>query len=119
MAEINAAYRQSAERVVALTAIFARSSASGRETPDDDMGRLRAEVMRLDGVISKIRSEIADVSRSEWMAMKLDAALTRARGIDWFELARRQTEMRAAERRAELHDLIAEFMELVRRSGLA
>ena len=117
MVEINEAYRRS--DLTALKAIFARPSASGREGPDDDMERLRAEITRLDGLISKIRAEIADLNRSDWMTMKLEAALARARGIDWFELARRQTEMRAAERRAELDDLIAEFMDRVRSAGLA
>ncbi|HKZ84968.1 MAG TPA: J domain-containing protein [Anaerolineae bacterium] len=116
MVEINAAYRRS--DLTALKAIFARSSDSGQEVPDD-MERLRAEITRLDGLISKIRAEIADLNRSDWMTMKLDAALARARGIDWFELARRQTEMRAAERRAELDDLIVEFMDRVRSAGLA
>jgi hypothetical protein len=117
MVEINEAYRQS--DLTALKALYARSRVSRREIPEDDMERLRAEITRLEGLISRIRAEIADLNRSDWMAMKLDAALARSRGIDWFELARRQTEMRAAERRAELDDLIAEFRDLVRSVGLA
>jgi hypothetical protein len=117
MVEINEAYRRS--DLTALRALFARSSVSGREAPGGDVERLRAEITRLDGLISKMRVAIADLNRSDWMMMKLDAALERSRGIDWFELARRQAEMRAAERRAELDGLIAEFMDLVRSAGLA
>jgi len=130
MVEINEAYRRS--DLTALRAIFARSpllsSATGegsggggstREDPGDNLARLRAELTRLDSVISKIRAEIADLNRSDWMTMKLDAALARSRGIDWFAQARRQIEIRAAERRAELDDLIAEFLDLVRRAGLS
>ncbi len=116
MAEINAAYTR-LDRAV-LKAIAAQLDGLEGDRPPGGAEQLSAEIERLDRVIAVMRAEIAELYQSDWMAMKLDAALARSRGIDWFDRARRQIEARAAHRRAELDGLIAEFMELVRQAGL-
>ena len=117
MAEINDAYARSDLPV--LRAILAQVSGSSLpQAGAGDAKWLRAEIDRLAQVIASIRAEIAELNRSDWMAMKLDAALARSRGIDWFDRARREIEARAADRRAELDALIADFRELVRQAGL-
>ena len=117
MAEINDAYARSDLPV--LRAILAQVSGSSLpQAGAGDAKWLRAEIDRLAQVIASIRAEIAELNRSDWMAMKLDAALARSRGIDWFDRARREIEARAADRRAELDALIADFRELVRQAGM-
>ncbi|HEY4688019.1 MAG TPA: J domain-containing protein [Anaerolineae bacterium] len=116
MIEINQAY--ACFDLAALKAIAARLDASGPGTVAVAAERVRAEVERLDALIGSLRVEIAELNRSDWLAMKLDAALARSRGIDWFDRARREIEARAAQRRIELDHLIAEFRELVREAGL-
>jgi len=117
MAEINDAYARS--DLPMLRAILAQVSGSSLpQAGAGDAKWLRAEIDRLDQVIASIRAEIAELNRSDWMAMKLDAALARSRGIDWFDRARREIEERAADRRAELDALITDFRELVRQAGL-
>ncbi|HLF26975.1 MAG TPA: J domain-containing protein [Anaerolineae bacterium] len=116
MAEINAAYARGDQ--AALQALAARLSGSGRENQAGGADWLRAEIERLDGVIIALRAEIGALNASDWLALKLDAALARSRGIDWFNQACSQIEARMVERRAELARLIAGFMELVREVGL-
>ncbi|MGH2592245.1 MAG: hypothetical protein ACRDGG_01890 [Anaerolineae bacterium] len=117
MAEINDAYARS--DLSALGAILAQVSGSSLpQAGAGDAKWLRAEIDRLDQVIASMRAEIAELNRSDWMAMKLDAALARSRGIDWFDRARREIAERAADRRAELDALIADFRELVRQAGM-
>jgi hypothetical protein len=116
MADINAAYART--DLVALRELSARLIGSGLDRAWDDARRLRTEIERLEGVIVEMRAEIAEMNRSDWLAMKLDAALARSRGADWFAQTRRQIEVRAAGRRAELEALIAEFRELVSQAGL-
>jgi len=117
MADINAAYARA--DVEALQALAQRAAAPGAVDATWDAKRLRTEIERLDTVIAALRADIAELNRSDWLAMKLDAALARWRGIDWFEHARRATQRRAAERRVELDTLIAEFRDRVREAGLA
>lgn len=118
MAEINAAYARSDSS--ALRAIGAGLNLSGGTWADpDDAGWLRGEIARLDEVAAALRAEIAELNRSDWMAMKLDASLARARGIDWFGQARQELETRIAGRRVELDRLIDDFRDLVRQAGLA
>ncbi len=116
MAEINAAYARF--DLAALRAMSARLDASGRDGQSRGAGGLRAEIERLEGVISALRSEIARLNQSDWMAMKIDAALARSRGIDWFDQARQHILARTAERRRELDALVARFRELVQQAGL-
>ena len=115
MAEINAAYARF--DLAALRAISARLGASGREG-QSTAAALRAEIERLEGIISTLRGEIARLNQSDWMAMKIDAALARSRGIDWFDQARKHILARTAERRRELDRLVATFRELVQQAGL-
>ena len=116
MADINEAYAQ-ADRA-ALAAILARLGASDGREFDAGSDWLLAERERLDGVIRDLRSDIAELNRSDWIVMKLDAALARSRGIDWFGRVRRQIESQVAAQRAVLDELVAQFMELVRSVGL-
>jgi hypothetical protein len=116
MAEINAAYARF--DLVALRAISARLDASERDGQSTGAVALRAEIERLEGVISTLRGEIARLNQSDWMAMKIDAALARSRGFDWFDQARRHILARTAERRRELDRLVAAFRELVQQAGL-
>jgi hypothetical protein len=118
MADINAAYARFDLSVLkAIRARLTASATSADRSADRDW--LRAEIDRLDRLIVTLRADIADYNRSDWMVMKLDAALARSRGLDWFAQARRQIEARLAERRRELQHLIEEFKELVRAVGLA
>lgn len=116
MAEINAAYAQA--DLAALKANLARLDDPARVEPAQTADRLSAELERLDRAMTSTRAEIAELNQSDWMAMKLDAALARSRGIDWFARARRQIEAQAADRREELDTLIAEFKQLVHAAGL-
>lgn len=113
MAEINAAYAQ--QDAEALQAIAARLRPLAEAIPPDP----GAEMARLDTLIAGLRADIAELNRSDWLAMKLDAALARARGLDWFAHARREIEARIGSRRQELDDLIAEFRDLVSQARLA
>ena len=117
MTEINDAYARS-DLPVLRTILAQVSGSSLPQAGAGDAKWLRAEIDRLDQVIASIRAEIAELNRSDWMAMKLDAALARSRGIDWFDRARREIAERAADRRAELDALIADFRELVRQAGM-
>ena len=116
MVAINAAYAR-LDRA-ALKAIAAQLDGLAGDPLPVSAGQLRAEIERLDGVIAAMRAEMAELNQSDWMAMKLDAALARSRRIDWFDRAQRQIEARVAERREELDGLIAVFMGLVRQAGL-
>ena len=117
MAQANAAYARL--DAPALQSMLAQ--AGGRKpapsTPDSTW--LRTEVARLDRIIAEVRGEISTLNRSEWMSMKLDAALARSRGMDWFGNARRQIEAQVSRRQVELDRLIAEFRDLVYQFGLA
>ena len=116
MAQANAAYAQlDAKALKSMLAETEASSPAAPHRPD----RLRAEIERIGRIISERRGEIAELNRSAWMVMKLDAVLARPRGVDWFGNAKRQIEARAAKRRVELDGLIAEFRDLVRQFGLA
>lgn len=120
MAQINEAYARSDR--AALQSLWTQlldATRTGVAFAVDDVAGLKSELQRLDEVIFDLRAAIADLNRSDWMAMKLDAALARPRGIDWFGRARREIEARVSERRLELDSLIAEFMQLVQSAGLA
>jgi hypothetical protein len=117
MAQANEAYARHDAQT--LEAMLDRAEGwIGPPVPQGD-DWLRAEIARLDDIIREARAEIAGLNRSEWMTMKLDAALAQARGVDWFANARRQIEARIARRRVELDGLIAEFRDLVQQAGLA
>lgn len=117
MADVNAAYAR--HDLDALQSLLAQHADRDDRADPHPFAASREELARLDQTILDLRSEIAEMNRSEWLAMKVDAALARARGVDWFAQARSQIEARIAERSHELERLIAEFMTLVREVGLA
>ena len=116
MAEINAAYGRS--DLQALRAMLSRLSEPGGAEGMLSDDRLQAEIDRLEQVIVVMRNDIAELNRSDWMVMKLDAAIARSKGIDWFDRAHRWVDQEAAKRRVELDGLIAEFRDLLQRAGI-
>ena len=117
MAQANAAYARL--DAAALQSMLAQAGGLKWTPSRLDPAGLRDEVARLDRIIAEVRGEISALNRSDWMSMKLDAALARSRGLDWFGQARRQIEAQAARRRIDLDGLIAEFRDLAHRFGLA
>ena len=117
MAQANVAYARL--DVPALQSMLAQADGMKPAPSMPDPAWLRAEAARLDRIIAEVRGEISALNRSDWMSMKLDAALARSRGLDWFGNARRQMEAQAARRRIDLDGLIAEFRDLVYQLRLA
>lgn len=116
MAQANEAYARFDAQ--ALQAMLAQATGLRPEPVTRSADQLRAEMARLDRIIAEVRGEIAELNRSAWMSMKLDASLARSRGLDWFANARRQIEAQVAQRRIELDGLVAEFRDLVHQFGL-
>ena len=67
------------------------------ETPEQRLSRLKNErLISLDLAIRHTKAEIAEINRDPLMALKLDAALARARGRDVLAETAQQTASDAA-----------------------
>jgi hypothetical protein len=114
MAEINEAYARG--DVAALRRAAAESGAQSKLPRT--LAELLAERDRLDGLIVKLRQDIAELNRDPLMLLKLDAALARHAGRDLLAETAIEVHIKLIERRGTLNRLIAEFRELVEQVGL-
>jgi hypothetical protein len=89
------------------------------ETPEQQLKRLKNERVSLDLAIRHTKAEIAEINRNPLMALKLDAAIARARGRDVLAEVAQQTQAMLNEAESELNRLIAKFRDVVEAAGLA
>ncbi len=120
MVDVNALYaRQDLEALRRILRQLESRRLAQDETPEQRMARLKDERLRLDAAIRHVKVEIADLNHDPLMALKLEAALARARGRDVLGEVARQTQAKLLEAEIDLNELIAKFREVVEAAGLA
>lgn len=114
MAEINDAYAQGD-----VEALRRAASQSGvRPNLPPTLAELVAERDRLDGLIARLKQDIAELNRDPLLLLKIDASLARRSGRDLIAEMATDLHIQLVERRGALNKLIAEFRDLVGQAGL-
>jgi len=119
MQTVNALYAD--RNVIALREVLRglqAGAAQSSETPAQIAARLKIEYDQLAAAIQRATAEIAELNRSPLMALKIDAALGRARGRDVLGEEAAQVQAQLIEAEAQLNQLMAQFLELARATGL-
>jgi len=120
MVEINALYAQhDLEGLRKLLRLMETARQEPYETPEQRLSRLKNERIGLELAIRHTKAEIAEINRNPLMALKLDAAIARARGRDVLAEVAQQTQATLSEVESELQQLIAKFRDVVEAAGLA
>jgi hypothetical protein len=120
MVEINMLYAQ--QNLEGLRQILRQLEAqriAPDETPEQRLARLKHERLSLDAAIRHTKVQISELNGDPLMALKLEAALGRARGRDVLKEATQRMQIRLHEAESDLQGLIGRFREVVEAAGLA